>query len=172
LRRMRRRYTTGEYTGVIRRVREFMPGCGVGVDVISGFPGETDDEFHSTYHFLNELPVSYFHVFTYSERPNAPAADAGKPVEPRIRQKRSEMLRLLGQKKRMAFLQNLVGTTEVILTEGAVEGGFRSGFTDSFARVAVSAAEIGENELVRVTLTGIRDDRLEGRPAAPREEAA
>jgi threonylcarbamoyladenosine tRNA methylthiotransferase MtaB len=169
---MRRRYTTDEYGCVIRRVRELLPGCGIGVDVITGFPGETDEEFLSTYHFLNELPVSYFHVFTYSERPNTPAAAAGAPVEPRIRQMRSEMLRMLGQKKRTAFLQSLVGTTAMILTEGTVEGGFRSGFTGSFARVAVSAAEVGENELVCVSLTGIRDDRLEGRPVAPREEAA
>lgn len=172
LRRMRRRYTTLEYAGVIRRVRELLPGCGIGVDVITGFPGETDEEFLSTYHFLNELPVSYFHVFTYSERRNTPAAAAGTPVEPRIRQKRSEMLRMLGQKKRTAFLQSFVGTTAMILTEGTVEGGFRSGFTDSFARVAVSAAAVGENELVRVSLAGVRDDRLEGRPVASREEAA
>ena len=172
LRRMRRRYTTLEYTGVIRRVRDLLPGCGIGVDVIAGFPGETDEEFLSTYHFLNELPVSYFHVFTYSERPNTPAATAGIPVEPRIRQRRSEMLRILGQKKRTAFLQCLVGTTAMILTEGTVEGGFRSGFTDSFARVAVSAAEVGENKLLRVSLAGVRDDRLEGRPVVPQEEAA
>ena len=172
LRRMRRRYTTFEYADVIRRVRELLPGCGIGVDVITGFPGETDEEFLSTYHFLNELPVSYFHVFTYSERPNTPAAEAGTPVEPRTRQKRSEMLRTLGQKKRTAFLQGLVGTTAMILTEGTVEDGFRSGFTDCYARVAVSAEEVGENELVRVSLAGLRDDRLEGRPVAPREEAA
>jgi hypothetical protein len=79
---------------------------------------------------------------------------------------------MLGQKKRTAFLQSFIGTTAMILTEGTVEGGFRSGFTDSFARVAVSAAAVGENELVRVSLAGVRDDRLEGRPVSSREEAA
>lgn len=172
LRRMRRRYTTGEYAGVIRRVRDLLPACGIGVDVIAGFPGETDGEFLSTYRFLNELPVSYFHVFTYSERPNTQAAESGIPVEPRIRQKRSETLRVLGQKKRTAFLQSLVGTTAVILTEGTVEDGFRCGFTDSFARVAVPAAGVLENELLRVSLAGVRDDRLEGCPVVPQEEAA
>ena len=82
------------------------------------------------------------------------------------------MLRMLGEKKRTAFLQSFVGTTAVILTEGTVEDGFRSGFTDSFARVAMSAAEVGENQLVRVSLGGVRDGRLVGRPVAPREEAA
>jgi threonylcarbamoyladenosine tRNA methylthiotransferase MtaB len=172
LRRMRRRYTTDEYESVIRRVKDTLPGCGIGADVITGFPGETDDEFLSTYHFLNDLPVSYLHVFTYSERPNTPAAEAGTSVEPRIRQQRSEMLRILGEKKRTAFLRKLVGTTATILTEGIAEDGFRSGFTDSYARVAVPAPGVGENELVRVSLASVRDGRLEGRPVPPREEAA
>jgi len=172
LRRMRRRYTAEEYAGVIRRVQDTLPGCGIGADVITGFPGETDEEFLSSYHFLNDLPVSYLHVFTYSQRPNTPAADAGQPVEPRIRQKRSEMLRNLGEKKRTAFLQNLVGTTSTILTEGAGEDGYRSGFTDSYARVAVPASGVGENELVRVLLASVQDGRLIGRPLPPREEAA
>ena len=172
LRRMRRRYTAGEYAGVIRRVQEILPGCGIGADVITGFPGETDGEFLSTYHFLNDLPVSYLHVFTYSERPNTPAAGTGQPVEPRIRQKRSEMLRILGEKKREAFLRSLVGTTATILTEGVVEDGYRFGFTETYARVAVPASGIDENVLLRVSLAAVRDGRLEGRPADACGEAA
>ncbi len=157
---------------MVRRVQETLPGSGIGADVITGFPDETDEEFLSTYRFLNDLPVSYLHVFTYSERPNTPAAATGRPVEPRIRQERSEMLRILGEKKRTAFLHGLLGTTATILTEGDVEDGFRSGFTDTYARVALPAAGIGENELVRVSLVTVRDGRLEGRPAGACGEAA
>ena len=85
------------------------PDCGIGVDVIVGFPGETDEQFEETYRFLNELPVSYLHVFTYSERPNTPAAAFADPVPPATRSKRNEMLRILSAKKREAFYRQMVG---------------------------------------------------------------
>ncbi len=145
---MRRRYTTAHYAALVQKVREQIPDCGIGVDVIVGFPGETDEQFEETYRFLNELPVSYLHVFTYSERPNTPAATYSGSVPPAARSKRNEMLRMLSVKKREAFYRTMVGRKVTVLTETDVEGDRRFGFTDNYVKVAIPAVGVEDNVLL------------------------
>ncbi|HEX8059752.1 MAG TPA: tRNA (N(6)-L-threonylcarbamoyladenosine(37)-C(2))-methylthiotransferase MtaB, partial [Cyclobacteriaceae bacterium] len=109
LKLMRRRYQRELYAGRVQKIRELMPGCCIGVDVIVGFPGETDEHFLETYHFLNELDISYLHVFTYSERQNTPAATMDGVVAAPVRADRSKMLHSLSDKKRRAFYEKNIG---------------------------------------------------------------
>ena len=155
---MRRRYTSLQYRALIERVRSRIPDCGIGVDVIVGFPGESDAHFETTYRFLADLPVSYLHVFTYSERPNTPAAHFGGQVEPEARSRRNDMLRILSQKKKRAFFAAAVGRTMDVLAEGDVEDGVRSGLTDNYVRVVFSADDATENSIVPVEITGVRGE--------------
>jgi len=162
LRRMRRRYTAAAYAGTIARIRKQIPACGIGVDVIVGFPGETEAQFEETYRFLNELPVSYLHVFTYSERPNTPASEAAFQVEPRVRQERNRRLRILSQKKRHAFYESMVGQSLPVLTESDVEGDLRSGFADNYVRVGLPAAGLEENEIRSARIVSVEGDLCRG----------
>jgi threonylcarbamoyladenosine tRNA methylthiotransferase MtaB len=163
LRLMRRRYTTKHYRELISRIRHRIPECGIGVDVIVGFPGETDKHFDDTHVFLAELPVSYLHVFTYSERPNTPAAAFAHPVEPKVRFKRNKELRLLSRRKKLAFYRSMLGRRVDVLMEGEVEDGMRFGFTDNYIRVALPADETSENEIVEAELTDVVGERCVGR---------
>lgn len=162
LRQMRRRYTTGDYRALIARIREAIPDAGIGVDVIVGFPGETDRHFEETYAFLHELPISYLHVFTYSERPNTPAADMRLAVRPDVRHRRNDMLRILSQKKRHAFYETMVGRLVTVLTEGDLERGSRFGFTENYVRIGVPADGVGENILLPVLITGVEENVCRG----------
>jgi threonylcarbamoyladenosine tRNA methylthiotransferase MtaB len=162
LRRMRRRYTAGDYAALVHRVRERFPEAGIGVDVITGFPGETDAEFDETHLLLAELPVSYLHVFTYSERPNTPAAEIADRVPVQVRSQRNEKLRIIGQRKRALFAAQHLGRTVAVLAESTVDDGMRSGFTETFLRVAFPADAARENELVRVRVTDIMDEHCLG----------
>jgi len=155
LRAMRRRYTTGQYADLVNAIRERIPDAGIGVDVITGFPGESEAHFDATYRYLCGLPVSYLHVFTYSERPNTPAAAMKGTVEPRVRYQRNDMLRMLGQKKKQAFYEGAVGRLLPVLTEGDVEDGVRFGFTSNYVRVGIPAAACRENEIVQTKITGV-----------------
>jgi len=163
LRLMRRRYTTKHYRELISRIRHRIPECGIGVDVIVGFPGETDKHFDDTHVFLAELPVSYLHVFTYSERPNTPAAAFAHPVEPKVRFKRNKELRLLSRRKKLAFYRSMLGRRVDVLMEGEVEDGMRFGFTDNYIRVALPADATSENEIVEAELTDVVGERCVGR---------
>jgi len=162
LRRMHRRYTTAHYTDLITGVRGRFPECGIGADVIVGFPGETDDEFQEMYRLLKDLPISYLHVFTYSERPHTPAAAMPAQVASQKRSDRNTMLRMLSERKRMAWCRGMVGKTVTVLTETSVEDGHRYGFTDSFMRVGVPADRVPENVLIRVKLTEAKEERCLG----------
>lgn len=162
LRRMRRRYTTSQYQELIHNIHDRIPGCGIGVDVIVGFPGESDHHFERTLEFLTQLPVSYLHVFTYSERPNTPAAEFGQSVEPRVRFKRNEILRLLSKKKKHAFYSSAIGSVACVLMEGDIQNGIRFGFSDNYIRVGVPADAAEENSLVHVKLSGVSDERCLG----------
>jgi threonylcarbamoyladenosine tRNA methylthiotransferase MtaB len=162
LRRMRRRYTAGQYGDLIHRVRERIPACGIGVDVIVGFPGETAEEFDEGYRLLADLPVSYLHVFTYSERPHTPAAAMPDQVTPADRAARNAMLRILSERKRTAWCKDAIGRSAAFLTETTVEDGVRYGFTDTFLRVGIDAASVPENTLVRVNITEAREERCLG----------
>ncbi|MEM6842791.1 MAG: tRNA (N(6)-L-threonylcarbamoyladenosine(37)-C(2))-methylthiotransferase MtaB [Bacteroidota bacterium] len=152
LRRMRRRYLRELYADRVQKIKTLMPYCGVGVDVIVGFPGETEEDFLETYHFLNDLPVSYLHVFTYSERANTPAAGMNEVVPMKIRQQRSKMLRTLSEKKRRKFYEENLGRTATVLYEEDVESGLMHGFTENYVRVSAPYDPLLINELQTVQL--------------------
>lgn len=160
LKRMRRRYMGDLYVDRVRRIKETMPHACIGVDVIVGFPGETDELFLETYHFLNELDISYLHVFTYSERENTPAADMDGVVPHKIRKKRSKMLRGLSAKKRRAFYEGQLGTLRRVLFEGENKAGYIHGFTENYVKVKAPWDPNLVNTLHTVELTAIADDGL------------
>ena len=132
---MRRRYQRELYTDRVAHIKSLMPHACIGVDVIVGFPGETDEDFLETYHYLNELEISYLHVFTYSERDNTPAAEMKDPVPKKVRQKRSKMLRALSVKKRRAFYETQLGSVRTVLFEGENKAGYIHGFTENYIKV-------------------------------------
>jgi threonylcarbamoyladenosine tRNA methylthiotransferase MtaB len=155
LKLMRRRYQRELYAGRVEKIRELMPDCCIGVDVIVGFPGETDNHFLDTYQFLNGLDISYLHVFTYSERQNTLAANMDGVVPASVRADRSKMLHNLSDKKRRAFYENNLGTVATVLFENDVENGMMFGFTDNYVKVVAKYDPLIVNELKRVRLTGI-----------------
>ena len=160
LKLMRRRYMSELYTERVAKIREVMPYACIGVDVIVGFPGETDEHFLETYHFLNELEISYLHVFTYSERDNTPAAEMQGAVPKKVRSKRSKMLRGLSAKKRRAFYESQLGTTRTVLFEGENKEGYIHGFTENYVKVKAPWNPELVNTLQEITLTEIDDDGL------------
>jgi threonylcarbamoyladenosine tRNA methylthiotransferase MtaB len=153
LKGMRRRYLRDQYRNRIDLIRSLMPSAGIGADVIAGFPGETDALFEETCRFLVDLPISYLHVFTYSERPNTAALSMMGKVEPRIRFQRSEMLRNLSLRKRKVFHDSLVGTTRLVLFEGKLSTGEWTGLTEEYARVRIKSDSNLSNQIVRVRIT-------------------
>ncbi len=160
LKRMRRRYMSDLYVDRVRKIRETMPHACIGVDVIVGFPGETDELFLETYHFLNELDISYLHVFTYSERENTAAADMDGVVPNKARKKRSKMLRGLSAKKRRAFYEGQLGTVRNVLFEGENKSGYIHGFTENYVKVKAPWNPALVNTLHTIELTEIADDGL------------
>lgn len=155
LKKMKRRYLRELYTERVAKIREVMPHACIGVDVIVGFPGETDEHFLETYHFLNELDISYLHVFTYSERDNTEAALMDGVVPHNVRAKRSKMLRGLSVKKRRAFYESQLGTTCTVLFEGENKEGYIYGFTENYVKVKTPWNPELVNTLHEVQLTHI-----------------
>ncbi len=152
LKQMRRRYLSQLYKERISWIKSQMPHCCIGVDVIVGFPGESDDDFLDTYHFLNALDISYLHVFTYSERANTPAADMSDKVPTEVRRQRNEMLRTLSHKKRIAFTQPFLGTIRPVLFENTTEPGMMSGYTDNYIKVMLPKVDTMINTIGNVRL--------------------
>jgi len=155
---MRRRYKRELYTERVAKIKELMPNCCIGVDVIVGFPGETREDFVDTYNFLNDLDVSYLHVFTYSERENTPAAEMGGVVPGSTRADRSKMLHILSDKKRRAFYETQIGKTYEVLFEADLKDGIMHGFTRNYVKVKAKYDPILVNELKTVHLTAIAPD--------------
>ena len=135
LKLMRRRYMKELYVDRVEHIKSKMPNACIGVDVIVGFPGETDDLFLKTYEFLNALDISYLHVFSYSERPNTVAAQMDHKVPKEVRTKRSKMLRGLSSKKRRAFYESQLGSVQTVLFEGENKEGYIHGFTPNYVKV-------------------------------------
>mgnify|MGYP003625173758 FL=1 len=160
LKLMKRRYMTNLYKERVHKIREVMPNCCIGVDVIVGFPGETEEHFLETYHFLNDLDISYLHVFTYSERDNTPAASMDGVVPNKIRNKRSKMLRGLSVKKRRAFYESQIGNELTVLFEGENKEGYIHGFTENYVKVKSPWNPELVNTLHSVKLTEIDKDGL------------
>ncbi len=155
LRKMGRRYLRELYEDRVSKIKTLMPHCCIGVDVIVGFPGETDELFLETYQFLNELDISYLHVFTYSERANTRAIGMEGVVPMKKRNERSKMLRILSEKKKRKFYNENLGKTFTVLFEEDIEAGKMHGFTENYIRVAAKYDPILINELKAVTLQEI-----------------
>ncbi|RPI18115.1 MAG: tRNA (N(6)-L-threonylcarbamoyladenosine(37)-C(2))-methylthiotransferase MtaB [Ignavibacteriae bacterium] len=153
LKMMRRRYNTTQYSELIQKLIEEIPGIGIGVDVIVGFPGETDENFENTWKFLDELKVSYLHVFSYSERKDTFAVTLPGNVDITKRKKRSKILRELSLKKKAAFYSKNIGNTENVLFE-TVKNGSIFGFTGNYIKVKTEANKDYENKIIKVILTG------------------
>jgi threonylcarbamoyladenosine tRNA methylthiotransferase MtaB len=155
---MRRRYKRELYAERVAEIKRLMPNCCIGVDVIVGFPGETQDDFLETYNFLNELEVSYLHVFTYSERENTSAAEMKGVVPGSKRADRSKMLHILSEKKRRAFYETQVGISTEVLFEADQKSGFMHGFTRNYIKVKAPYDPLLINEIKMVKLENIASD--------------
>lgn len=160
LKKMKRRYKRELYIDRVEKIKEVMPHACIGVDVIVGFPGETDAHFLETYTFLSELDISYLHVFTYSERDNTEAANMSGVVPKSIRTKRSKMLRGLSVKKRRAFYESQIGTTRTVLFESENKEGYIHGFTKNYIKVKTPWNPELVNTVHKIELTKIDDDGL------------
>jgi threonylcarbamoyladenosine tRNA methylthiotransferase MtaB len=158
LKKMKRRYLREVYTERVNKIREVMPHACIGVDVIVGFPGETDENFIETYNFLNEMDISYLHVFTYSERDNTEAAELPDVVPMNVRNKRSKMLRGLSVKKRRAFYESQIGTNRTVLFESENKEGYIHGFTENYVKVKTPWNPELANTLREINLTKIDED--------------
>ena len=158
LKLMKRRYLTKLYSDRIHKIREVMPDSCIGVDVIVGFPGETEEKFLETYNFLNELPISYLHVFTYSERENTEAVEMDGVVPVPERKKRNKMLRILSEKKKMAFYQTQIGKTLPVLWEHEDKDGIMFGFTENYVRVQKPYDQNSVNQIENLKLNKIESD--------------
>ncbi len=157
LKSMRRRYDTELYKSRIEKIKTLMPKACIGVDVIVGYPGESVEEFNKTVHFLKSLPISYLHVFTYSERANTTAPRMGEIVPMEERRKRSKQLRILSLKLKQQFYQNNLGKTEKVLIENQ-EDGYHYGFTENYVKVKLPVQKEQKNEIVNVKLNKINSD--------------
>ena len=160
LKKMKRRYMRELYVDRVEKIKDVMPHACIGVDVIVGFPGETDEEFLETYNFLTELDISYLHVFTYSERDNTEAAKMEGVVPNNVRSKRSKMLRGLSVKKRRAFYESQLKTKRTVLFESENKEGFIHGFTENYIKVKTPWNPELINTLHQVELTEIDADGL------------
>lgn len=155
LKKMKRRYLRELYVERVAKIREVMPNACIGVDVIVGFPGETEEHFLETYHFLNELDISYLHVFTYSERDNTEATLMEGAVPMNVRNKRSKMLRGLSVKKRRAFYESQLDTERTVLFESENKEGYIHGFTENYVKVKTPWNPELSNTLHKIRLTKI-----------------
>ena len=155
LKLMRRRYNRELYADRVAHIKKLMPNCCIGVDVITGFPGETHEDFLETYHFLNDLDISYLHVFTYSERPNTAAIDFEAPVPISVRQDRTTQLMSLSEKKRRYFYQQHLETEQNVLWEAENDGNRMFGFTNNYIKIETDYDPLLVNEISKVTLANL-----------------
>ncbi|MCH8318962.1 MAG: radical SAM protein, partial [Bacteroidetes bacterium] len=158
LKLMRRRYLKELYAERVEKIKKVMPDCCIGADVIAGFPRETEEDFLETYNFINQLNVSYLHVFTYSERDNTNAIKIPHSVPMKERNKRSKMLRILSEKKRRYFYEQHLGLVANVLFEREAENGLMRGFTENYIRVSAPYAASQVNKIITVKLKGIDEN--------------
>lgn len=158
LKKMKRRYLRELYVDRVAKIKEVMPHACIGVDVIVGFPGETDEHFLETYNFLTTLDISYLHVFTYSERDNTEAAVMEGVVPKKVRAKRSKMLRGLSVKMRRAFYESQLGSQRVVLFESENKEGYIHGFTENYVKVKTPWNPELVNTLHQIKLKTIDED--------------
>lgn len=159
LHRMRRKYQRELYEERVNIIKELMPHCCIGVDVITGFPGESEAHFLETYNFINGLNISYLHVFPYSERPNTTARKLDEKVPVKTRMERAAMLRILSEKKRQLFYSENIGKTYTVLYEAEEDQGKMYGFTENYIKIEAPYDPLLINELVSVQLLEINENR-------------
>lgn len=157
LRKMQRRYKRELYADRVSSIKSIMPHCCIGVDVIVGFPGETEEHFLESYQFIKDLDVSYLHVFTYSERPNTPANEMDNKVPIQIRRERNKQLRILSEKKRRAFYNTHLQTQRDVLFESKIHSDILTGFTDNYIKVETPFSAQKENQILRCELQGFTE---------------
>ena len=162
LRQMKRRYKTEDYKRLIDKLNNIIPDAGIGVDVITGFPGETDEEFMTTYNFLRDLNISYLHVFTYSERPGTIAAEMPDQVDVFERKRRNSELRKLSTRKRNLFYNQNIGKTAEVLFEAEDHGGIMKGFSSNYIRVGAPYNPELVNRLSSVKITQVEKSLCSG----------
>ena len=150
---MRRKYDTKQYAIRIEKIKHLMPNACIGIDVIVGFPGEEDEDFQQTYHYLEQLPFSYLHVFSYSERDNTLASELEKQVDSSTKKIRSNMLHLLSDKKRRLFYEQNKGQQAKVLFESRNDNGWMYGFTENYIKVKTRFNPELINTLQKVLLT-------------------
>ncbi len=160
LKSMRRKYLSDLYASRVNRIKEKMPHACIGVDVIVGFPGETDEEFEITYKFLTDLDISYLHVFTYSERPNTTAYKMPGKIRMGIRAERSKRLHILSDKKRHFFYEQNIGKSYQVLWEAENDNDTMYGFTENYIKVKTNYDPMLVNEITPVELTKIDEDMV------------
>ncbi len=160
LKKMKRRYLRELYAERVQMIKELMPHCCIGVDVLVGFPGETEAEFKETYDFLNGLDISYLHVFTYSERANTEAIEMNEIVPTNIRKQRNKMLRILSAKKLRNFYEKNIGSTRTVLFEQENKDGFINGFTDNYVKVKLPFDASLINQLNEVSINSFDADGI------------
>jgi len=160
LKAMRRKYDTALYASRIQHIKEKMPNACIGVDVIVGFPGETDEEFLKTYQFLNELNISYLHVFPYSERSNTTANKMPGKVLLRNRNERVQQLQILSEKKKRFFYETQLGSTQSVLWEAENNANCLFGFTENYVKVKTTYDPMLINEITKVELQSIDEEMI------------
>ena len=160
LKAMRRKYDKSLYESRINKINKTIPNCCIGVDVIVGFPGETDEDFEETYSFLNQLNIAYLHVFTYSERANTTAKKMGDSVPMNIRKERSKRLRILSEKKKREFYKQNEQKTEEVIFESEHEHGIMHGFTSNYVKVKAPFNPLIKNHVVAVKMTEVDRDGI------------
>jgi threonylcarbamoyladenosine tRNA methylthiotransferase MtaB len=159
LRLMHRRYRPWHYSEKIRRIRESMPDAAIGADVMVGFPGETDDLFEESRSFIEHLPFTYLHVFTYSSRPGTPSANMPGQVPVHVARERNRVLRELAARKNLEFRQNFVGKTLEVITLQDCEAGFTEALSDNYLKTRVHGSHPA-NAVIAAQITGVRHDGL------------
>jgi len=162
LKRMQRRYLSKLYAERIEKIKSKIPEAGIGVDVIVGFPGEDENDFRTTYDFIANLPVSYLHVFTYSERPGTPAAEMKEQVPKDERRRRTNTLRILSARKKYQFYLEMIGTEQKVLFEHRDDDGTIKGFTSNYIRVVTDTHSDLENKFVDFKLVELKNDLVTG----------
>jgi threonylcarbamoyladenosine tRNA methylthiotransferase MtaB len=157
---MKRRYKRELYQERVQKIKEIMPNCCIGVDVIVGHPGETDEEFKESYNFINDLDISYLHVFTYSERENTSALMIRPIVAQNKRAERSRMLHILSDKKRRYFYEKHLGSVQDVLFESEENEGLMTGFTSNYIKVSAKYDPLLINDIKKIKLSTINADML------------
>jgi threonylcarbamoyladenosine tRNA methylthiotransferase MtaB len=162
LKAMQRRYAVEDYKKLIKRVKKLLPDAAIGVDVIVGFPGECEEDFIETHNFLRELPISYLHVFTYSERPDTKAITLPDSVDVQERKRRNSILRILSEKKRAQFYSEMIGTKQDVLFENNNKNGFLKGFTSNYIKFRTDFNEEIAGQIYPVLLNKANSDFCTG----------